>query len=97
MRSGAKGKGSKPGKKASVPVRTPAVIDKSDVNRWLLERQEVLYRTKHKKCLLDFASKEAAKSWHNYVTLPNGDQGPRPFRDQAEMDEFKRRFHFGVE
>lgn len=67
-------------------------IDRSNPSRHLEARQKMLYNVHHGKCLVDYASKEAQKTWHNYVVLPNGDQGPAPFRNLAEMREFERRY-----
>lgn len=89
--SKASGRGKSP-PKPSPKVRSAALVDRTDPNRHLVERQKMLYGIRHNKCLVDYASREAAKTWPRYVVLPNGEQGPAPFRDVAEMKEFERRY-----
>lgn len=90
--------GSKPsGRTRSLPKPGVALIDRSNPGRHLEERQRLLYGIKHGKCYVDYASKEAAATWPHYVILPNGEQGPAPFRDVAEMREYERRYKFRSE
>ena len=60
---------------------------------WEEERYEKLYGEKMLVCE-DLKNKQARREWGRYVTLPDGREGPLPFRSKAERSEYLSRFNF---
>lgn len=107
--SGSTGKVSKPRKALTQQERVRKLLGPSTTRvgwvekdakiRHLEERQKKVYNVRHGRCLVDFASKEAAKTWPGYVILPNGDQGPSPesLKRPGALEEYKRRYGWHAE
>lgn len=57
------------------------------------ERYEKLYHEKMLVCE-DLKDKAARREWSRYKILPDGREGPLPFRSKAERREYCSRFGF---
>lgn len=57
------------------------------------ERYRILYGEKMVVCE-DLKSKEARKAWPRYRILPDGREGPMPFRNKYERRDYLRAFGF---